>query len=82
MRHPTRLDAVEKGEFMGVWNSRGLIIEQRKSIQQTGKQLAWVSHISYRLTHTHTHTHTNVHVHKVDCCFKAIRTSGLTLTFL
>ena len=78
MRHPTRLDAVEKGEFMGVWNSRGLIIKQRKSIQQTGKQLAWVSHISYRLTHTHT----NVHVHKVDCCFKAIRTSGLTLTFL
>ena len=30
MRHPTRLDAVEKGEFMGVWNSRGLIIKQRK----------------------------------------------------
>lgn len=58
MRHPTRLDAVEKGEFMGVWNSRGLIIKQRKSIQQTGKQLAWVSHISYRLTHTHTHTRT------------------------
>lgn len=32
MGNRTRLHAIERGEFMGVGDTRGLIIKQRKSI--------------------------------------------------